>query len=513
MENDSKPHEINPHQEHPNAHLSTQRKEKVKAWLKNPYNLAILGILLFALAIRLYYFFQTANQPLWWDESEYMLHAKHLAFGTPDTGWAAAIRPPLFSLIASLFFRIGLGIVSIKLLGALLSFAGVFLVYSVGKELLGKKEGLIAAVIYSVFYLDIFYMSRLLVDVPSLVFSMSALYFMLKREENKWFAYLIFPTLVVGVLLKFTVIVMLPLILLYLLITKKLDFLKEKNLWVSSLLGIIAYVPYGIWSWMKFGNPIGALIGASVGAERTLGRWDVFMQYLTYFPTYIYWILFSVFILGTLVILFRLVLSFDFIKERKSLQTDVFLISWLIFVFIIFGFFINHFEDRYIFLVFPAVFYVISEGFISVYGFISKYQKSLAVFAIVILLLIGLYPMFNYTNNIIKTKLTSYDGLPKAGLWIKDHSSSNDSIISSAVPELTYYSERAQYSYPDNESDFTQLTDDLHPKFMVVTIWERSPDWAYSWADNNSKVKPVQAFYMSNDPSKIDTVIYQFVYS
>ena len=35
------------------------RKEKIKNWLKDPSNLIFIGIIIFAIAIRLYYFFLT----------------------------------------------------------------------------------------------------------------------------------------------------------------------------------------------------------------------------------------------------------------------------------------------------------------------------------------------------------------------------------------------------------------------------------------------------------------------
>jgi len=56
------------------------RTERIKLWLKDPYNLTLVIIIVLAFAIRLYYFFITKNQPLWWDEAEYMATAKHWAF-------------------------------------------------------------------------------------------------------------------------------------------------------------------------------------------------------------------------------------------------------------------------------------------------------------------------------------------------------------------------------------------------------------------------------------------------
>ena len=47
-------------------------RNKIEMFLRNKYNLMFFGIILIAFIIRLYYFIYTYNQPLWWDEAEYM---------------------------------------------------------------------------------------------------------------------------------------------------------------------------------------------------------------------------------------------------------------------------------------------------------------------------------------------------------------------------------------------------------------------------------------------------------
>ena len=50
---------------------------KIRGWiLENKIFLIVLGIGIF---LRLYYLFLTYNQPLWWDEAEYLLMAKYFA--------------------------------------------------------------------------------------------------------------------------------------------------------------------------------------------------------------------------------------------------------------------------------------------------------------------------------------------------------------------------------------------------------------------------------------------------
>ena len=68
-------------------------KEKVKAWLKNRYNLGLIGILVLSFIIRMYYFVITKDQAMWWDEAEYMATAKSWAFDIPYM--INPQRPPL----------------------------------------------------------------------------------------------------------------------------------------------------------------------------------------------------------------------------------------------------------------------------------------------------------------------------------------------------------------------------------------------------------------------------------
>src|SRR3972149_9339372 len=80
--------------------VASGRIEKIKQWFKDPYNLTLVGILVLALAIRLYFLIKTPNQPLWYDEADYMASAKQWAFDIQYdvTGHR---RPPLFQLIGA----------------------------------------------------------------------------------------------------------------------------------------------------------------------------------------------------------------------------------------------------------------------------------------------------------------------------------------------------------------------------------------------------------------------------
>ena len=78
-------------------------KELVKNWLKDKHNLFFIGIVILTILIGGYYFSLTKNQPLWWDESDYLAYAKNLAGYNVD--WIVTKdHNSLFSYIVALFF-------------------------------------------------------------------------------------------------------------------------------------------------------------------------------------------------------------------------------------------------------------------------------------------------------------------------------------------------------------------------------------------------------------------------
>src|SRR3989338_235200 len=138
MEEHSQKQEIH-HEQHSSQKIE-ERKDKIKSWLKDPYNLTLVGILVFAFAIRLYYFWMTKNQPLWWDEADYMAYAKNLAGF--QTSWIVTPQHnSLFPFIAALFFKIGFSDTIIKFfLEIVPSFFVVLLSYLICKNLYEDKS-------------------------------------------------------------------------------------------------------------------------------------------------------------------------------------------------------------------------------------------------------------------------------------------------------------------------------------------------------------------------------------
>lgn len=494
------------------------KKEKLKLWLKNPYNLMLLALIIFALLIRLYYFTLTMHQPLWWDEAEYMLKAKNIAFGTPDTGYAADVRPILFSLIAAVFYKIGAGEIAIRFIWALLSVGGIFLVYCLGRDMFSKRIGIIAAFMMSLFYIDIFYTTRLMVDMPSTFLILLACYFFVQhtfKGKSSKYIWPVLPILFIGVMLRFTVGLFVIILLAFLLVTAKLSLFKKKEWYISIAISIIAFLPYMIYSWVKFGSPIYVITSVIAGSATTrdpgVTGFDIFMQYISYFPSYTSFIFFALFIVGLIIVLFQTSLRFDRLTTDHESKKYIFLIIWIALTLWYFGFFVNHFEDRYIYMIFPTAFLIAAHGVDALYLYLKKYNQYLAVGIIAVIMVWGAYQNFTHFDSLVKGKISSYQDLKDAGTWIMENSNKGDVVISSGVPENTYYSERSTYSYPATAEEFDKQIKDKHPKYMIISLYERVPSWINDWTQkNNQTIEVKRAYFVDEARTQISTIIYQF---
>ena len=165
------------------------KKEKIKKIFEDKYNLGLFGVLMTAFLIRIYYFFLTKDQAHWWDTLAYGSLAKHSILGLWSTNefilHEAIIRAPLLPLIWSWLIRLNISEIGVILfLEFLPSLISVYLVYLIGKELYNKKVGLIASFVIAVSWLNLFYASRIMTDIPALFFSLLSIYYFLKSYKQ-----------------------------------------------------------------------------------------------------------------------------------------------------------------------------------------------------------------------------------------------------------------------------------------------------------------------------------------
>ena len=164
-----------------------KKYKKIREFFKDKHNLILILILLFAFIVRMYFFFNTIEQPLWWDEAQYGEQARRLGLdlGTNDIWYYR--RTMLLPVFWSFLFMIGLGEASLRFTEVLFSVLLVFATYLVAKEFFDKKAGLMAAFGVAFARIILFETTRLLNSAPSAAFMLLAVYFFYKGylKENK----------------------------------------------------------------------------------------------------------------------------------------------------------------------------------------------------------------------------------------------------------------------------------------------------------------------------------------
>ncbi len=491
-----------------------KRKDKIINWIKKPHNLLFTLILVFALAVRLYYFVMTQNQPLWWDAGEYMGMARAWAFGLEYE--FLPVRAVLLSLINALFLKIAPNEFLPRLFILFMSMASIIGVYFLAKEVFNKKVALLASFLMSIFYVNLFYSFRILVELPSLTFFTFSAFFFYKyfKNNSKKSLYLGAALIAIGTLFKLPTATLLFCILIYLLITERLSFIKKKEMWIAAFIFILILSPYIIWGYLQFGGFV--ITQAGAWNPPTEGNffgngYSNFMQYMTMMPRILSWPLLIIFILGFISV-YKIFLGFDIlVKEKDSkLKRDLYLFLLVLIPIIVVSFSIGGvFEDRYILNSFPAAFIFAGVFILKAYDLIKKYKKFIAILFLIVLLGSITYSQLQRTDFLIKSKKDSYLQVKQAGLWLKDNSQPEDVIATKSWPQIQVYSERQAIRIPNTKEEFESLLDsNPNISLFMVSIYEPHQDWSYIYPEENN-LKLVQIYFVDAQNTQSSLIIYR----
>jgi 4-amino-4-deoxy-L-arabinose transferase-like glycosyltransferase len=149
------------------------------------------GIVLLAFGLRLA---RLGFQPLWWDEG-WSVYFAAADIPTLLERTAVDIHPPLYYLLLRAWSEVvGWGVPSLRLLSVLIGTAAVPLLYLVGRRLLGRQAGLLAALLLAVSPLHVYYSQEVRMYGLVTLFGLAALLFALawqaEARARRW-AYLL----------------------------------------------------------------------------------------------------------------------------------------------------------------------------------------------------------------------------------------------------------------------------------------------------------------------------------
>jgi 4-amino-4-deoxy-L-arabinose transferase-like glycosyltransferase len=186
-----------------------------------------------------------------------------LVYTGHSTGYSDLMRPPLFSFMISLVFRLGyLSLNTIFVLDGVLFVFGVIGLYLLLKIKFNDLESFLGGLLYVSFPIVLLYLGFGFSDLSSVSFSIWAIYFMVLaiRKDSKFF-YLAFPFAMFAFLTRYNSGLLIFPILLYILMNhNKVEY---KNFILGIVASIMVIVPVFIFFYEKFGNIIYPFISFS----------------------------------------------------------------------------------------------------------------------------------------------------------------------------------------------------------------------------------------------------------
>lgn len=255
-----------------------------------------------------------------WDTCDFLSNA--LLFAGQGTGYADLTRPPFLSFLTSLFFRLGYvsSTVIFALDGVIFVF-GVVGFYLLLKTRFNDLESLLGALIFTTFPVVLSFAGSGLTDVPSLSFSIWAIYFtVLAVKKNSKYFYLSFSLFILAFLTRYAIAFIIFPMLLYILINK--SFLNDiKDILIGIFLSFLLMIPVLSFFYEIFGNPFSSFLnffGSSFVVSSSISP-----ENFAYHPNLLYFILKSqvyIGIVSTTILLIILlgIFSYTFVQMRKG---------------------------------------------------------------------------------------------------------------------------------------------------------------------------------------------------
>ncbi len=491
-----------------------EKREKTleqKFWnfLYNKWHIILIAILILAAYFR--FKNMNINTALWWDEADYLSLAKHYGLGTPiDT---APWRARGMAFIWAIFYWLGANETIIRILIQLVSLGGVYMCYLLGKDLVNKKVGLVAAFMMSVFWVHLFWSARIEMAMHGmLVWTVSAWLFWKGYVKNgkSWWLALAAGLAAYGMFMYSAVGFIAIFFLLYLLFADKFKFIKSKKMWLAFGVAILIIGTMFAYNYVNFGS-VNPRIERTITAETTLDETDqpwnrpfgeLFNDFITYtihFQDYLLWPFFILFLIG-LGTFFDLFLGFDLLLKGQEprLKKKWFLFTWVLTVLIIFSFILTfthfYYEPRFLFPMFPAVFVIAGIGAVKLYEIIAKHNKHIALVLVLSILAIGGYNQINESDNLINAHQDSFAGERYVGEWLYENTEEGDVIITcnQNVPFI-YYTSRLVLGFGTNMTKADELIETYDSKYVIIDAYNH--DCAFTYGEERDNLVPVYGYF------------------
>ncbi len=448
-----------------------------------------LGLLfIISLVIRLKYAFING---IWIDEGRYALIGRALlehpfSYSTMVHGKVTSY-PPLLPFLLFLSQGIfGAGDFAIRLVNPLLGAISVLATYYLGKILYDERVGMIAGILMAVAPYNLFFSERVLLEIPHLLFftlTIALFYDGWENNDNRKL-YASAVALTLGALTKQPNLIALPVILTYLLLFYRLDWLKSRKLWKTFGLFLLLMTPWSARSVLACGKISCETSHAfSWFLSNQKGGLDVVFDPL-YYVKLLPWILNK----WVLVLAFLGLFSWQNNKKQHTLLLLWF--SWIMFVFSITPVKV----PRYVISIIVPGVTLAAVGIIDTAR--SMFDKKLEwVGATIVLVLVLSYFSYAQGTTMIVAKAPGFAKLKDAGEFFLDMPK-NTVILSAAPTIISFYAgNKRVIPYPEKAEDLAQYIYNNSVDYVILDAYERTqPAWTFSTVPNLPYLIPIKGF-------------------
>jgi 4-amino-4-deoxy-L-arabinose transferase-like glycosyltransferase len=476
----------------------------------------LIGIILTALAVRLYFFLQYGGQALWYDEADYLLRAKSIAFNL-DWAQLAERKPVLLPFVWSIILFFGGNEMIIKLSVVLMSVGCVYVLYLLGKEAYNTMVGLFMALFFGVFYLSLFHSIRVLLDHGALLATLISVLFFIKWYKDNRARDILIAAVAASLAIQvfFVPLYLVYLFAVFLAFMRPLEFYKDKAILKAILTLALVFLPMIIFWYVNYGDPFfGFSQYFGTGNPNPDAQHNGILGMIMVIPSALFTPLLMVFLIGLIKTIADIYLNFNQILHRKNknYDIDIFFLFWLLLVVTALGVVFLQVEPRYMFPGMIPAYYFAAMGLYFLWIILKKYSKPIATIMLIIFLAYVSHSHIVAGNQLIEYKSTSFQQEKFAGYWLEENLEKDEIFLScNQVAVLEAYSGRQAYGFGINTTKAEEHIELHHPKYLVIDGYYG--DCAVDYPGNNlDTFKLVQAYFVDETRTQPIVLIYEVIY-
>ncbi|RLD96914.1 MAG: hypothetical protein DRI92_06500 [Aquificota bacterium] len=403
-----------------------------------------------------------------WDQYYYFWGAKSIL---QNHTYLVDGNPPQYPmglslLIVPFFYLFGISELSAILPCIISGALVVVLLFDFANRMFDLRTALFASIVMMFSY-NWWLSTTIRSDVPALLFIMLSIFAMVKyvRSGRRTFIYAFYTFAGFACLLRYTSLLIFPIMISYIVFSKKWFIFKNKDVWLGILLFLVVISPQMIYNHFSFGWALETGYGASVPERvehvhtpKTSEIFNLMLILLSGFSTPV----FPFFVYGI----------WSLFKEEKWEELSL-LISWFAVVFALVTLYIC-IDIRYFYPALPPILLIAGYGFSDIY---DKARNRGNLMKIIVLLIIVLLitPTACFMFDNVRRRSVEGALMKDVFIWVGKNSSPNDVVLCCECWEAPkYYSGRDIYSLTLPRDEIKRLISGNKTFLIVHQAWKDS---------------------------------------